>query len=327
MESIDPTIARAGSYFRLNLTINYRRDPDVLDEVQIVRGSDGVESAIKSALENYSESFLLRVSGFDNMNFDDMDFEDTIEDMVNRCYEDNLTAMMVKPRVSATVYPDSGDLRILEFRFTYPRPVAELKVMQSTVNTIMNSAYDYVSYSQSESEIEKAMLLYSFLSERHTYTEKVAKTPAYSLLYDGIADSKAFSAVYSAMCTDAGLHCSIVRGTKNGEVYHWNILELDSGTWHVDTFADELNGLREMQLLTDDQMYNYEWDREAYPACIGAAEQPEPAVNPPAPAPEEETPAVPEEPENTPAEPPEPPAEENTPQPPEENSQDTNITP
>ena len=316
VEEIVPEIIRAGSYFKLSLTIHYRNTPMELASARTVRGTSGVEEELRAALRDCSERLLLRVSDYETMD---------LEGMAAQCFEEDLTTVMAKPQVSTQIYPDQGNLRIVEMNFTYPRSVAELKVMQSAVNTIMNSAYGYVSYGQSE--MEKAMLLYSFLSERHAYIEDTSETPAYALLCEGVADSRAFAAVYSAMCTQAGLRCTIVHGTKNGEPYDWNILELDSGTWHVDPFEDEQNGLRELQFLTDAVMYGYEWDKEAYPVCAGAPEPPEPAEDEQTSAPEETPPAEPELPENVPL----PPAEETPPpeetQPPEENSQEPNITP
>lgn len=304
-----------GSYFRLTLKINYQ-DTHTSAELRAaptVRAPADVESAIKSALEEHNTKLLMQVSGFEPMDF---------QEMVNQCFENNLTTIMAKPQVEVKVYPDSGILRIIELQFTYPRDVAELNVMKSMVETIMTAAYSYVSYGQSE--LEKAMLLYSFLSERHEYIESTSDYPAHSLLCEGMADSRIFAAVYSAMCTQAGLHSTVVHGVKDGIPYDWNILELDSGIWHVDTFANELNGLREMQLLTDEQMYGYEWEREAYPVCVGAPEPP-PVEEVQAPVPEETLPEAPEDPnEVTP-----PPAEENNPPdeplPPEENSGDGDI--
>ncbi|MBE6932949.1 MAG: transglutaminase domain-containing protein [Ruminococcaceae bacterium] len=315
VEEITPEIIRAGSYFKLSLTIRYRNAPMELAGARTVRGPSGVEEELKAALKDCGESLLLRVSDYETMDF---------EEMAARCFEEDLTTVMAKPQVDAEIYPNQGNLRIVELRFTYPRAVAELKVMQSAVNTIMNSAYGYVSYGQSETE--KAMLLYSFLSERHAYIEDTSETPAYALLCEGVADSRAFAAVYSAMCTQAGLRCTVVHGMKNGEPYDWNILELDAGIWHVDSLADEKNGLRELQFLTDAFMYGYEWDKEAYPVCAGAPEPPAPVEEEQTPPPEETPPVVPEEP----IDPSQPPAEENDPpaepQPPEENSQDTNIS-
>lgn len=316
VEEIAPEIIRAGSCFKLSLTIRYRNAPMELAGAQTVRGASGVEGELRTALKDCGESLLLRVSDYEAMDY---------EEMVNRCFEEDLATVMAKPQVAAEIYPDQGNLRIVELHFTYPRSVAELKVMQSAVNTIMNSAYGYVSYGQSE--MEKAMLLYSFLSERHAYIEDTSETPAYALLCEGVADSRAFAAVYSAMCTQAGLRCTVVHGIKNGEPYDWNILELDSGTWHVDPFEDEQYSLRELQFLTDGFMYGYEWDKETYPVCAGAPEVPAPAEEEQIPVPEETPPVVPEEPEDVP----QPPAEENNSSeehlPPEENSQDTNITP
>ena len=67
--------------------------------------------------------------------------------------------------------------------------------------------------------------------------------------------------------------------TKDGEPYDWNILELDSGVWHVDVNADAQSGAAELRLMTDDEMEGYVWDKRAYPACVGLYAPVEPPKN------------------------------------------------
>ena len=332
VDSIDREIVRAGTYYKLNLKIRYRRSHAELAKARTVRGETGARDAVASAVAESAERLLLRISSYEQMDFDAM---------VAECSTRDITKVMAQPTVKADVVPKSGSVRIVELNFTYPRDPAELRVMQSAVNTIMNSAYGYVRLSQSD--LERAMLLYSFLTERHDYIVQSSNTPAYALLCEGVADSRAFAEVYYTMCTRARVNCTVVHGTKNGEPYEWNILELESGTWHIDVLSDEQAGVREPYLRTDDEMEGYVWDRQTYPACNGLIAPPEPEEGeqpedqtgmqtseaeqtaeetpqqvPPAPeTPEQPAPETPDEPDEPQPEPltPELPPEENLPEP------------
>ena len=267
VDSIDKEIIRAGTYYKLNLKISYRRSHAELAKAKTVRGSIGTRNAVAAAVGDSAERLLLRISGYEEMDFDAM---------VDELSAQDITRVMARPTtVSAEVVPNSGSVRIVELDFTYPREPAELRVMQNAVNTIMNSAYGYVRFVKSD--LERAILLYSFLTERHDYIVQSSETPAYALLCEGVADSRAFAEVFGVMCNRAQVKCTVVHGTKNGEPYEWNILELESGTWHIDVLADEQAGMREPNLRTDAEMGGYSWDTQAYPVCSGLIAQPEPA--------------------------------------------------
>ena len=265
VDSIDKEIIRAGTYYKLNLRFRYRHSHAELAKAMTVRGMIGTRNAVAAAVGDSAERLLLRISGFEQMDFDAM---------VAELSDQDITKVMARPTVKAEVVPNSGSVRIVELDFTYPREPAELRVMQSAVNTIMNSAYGYVRFVRSD--LERAILLYSFLTERHDYIVESSETPAYALLCEGVADSRAFAEVFGTMCNRAKVKCTVVHGTKNGEPYEWNILELESGTWHVDVLADEQAGLREPSLRSDAEMGGYTWDTQAYPVCDGPIAPPEP---------------------------------------------------
>lgn len=308
---ISEEIVQAGGYSKLDLQIHYQHMLEELAQAQDVRGGMEIENAIVEALKNCAEGLLLRISDYEPMEFDKV---------VAACCEKNITTVMAKPKVEAEVYPDQGSVRLVEFQFQYPHPLTVLERMQEQVDIIMQSGYG-------QSELDQARRMYAFLSELHDYTIGSSDTPAYSLLHEGVANSQSFAAVFSAMCSQAGLTCHVVHGKKDEAPYDWNILELDAGTWHVDAFADEQNGLWEMQLLTDAQMFGYEWDTEAYPACAGAPVPPEPvaAGQPPVEDGEEPQPEPPEVPEPEP-QPDEPEQKPEDTQPPEENPGDSDIS-
>lgn len=308
---ISQEIVQAGGYSKLDLQIRYQHTPEELAQAQDVRGETEIESAIAQALKNCAKGLLLRISDYEAMDF---------IALVSRCCEENIITVMAKPEAEAAVYPDQGSVRLVAFQFQYPHTLTDLERMQEQVDTILQSGYG-------QSELDQARRVYSFLSELHDYTIASSDTPAYSLLHEGVANSQSFAAVFSAMCAQAGLTCHVVHGTKDEADYDWNILELDAGTWHVDAFADEQNGMWEMQLLTDAQMFGYEWDADAYPACAGAPMPSEPvdAQQPPVEDGEEPQPDPPVLPEPEP-QPDEPEQKPEDTQPPEEKPGNSDIS-
>ena len=143
-------------------------------------------------------------------------------------------------------------------------------------------------------ERQKYSQLYGFLMERFDYTVETSITPAYSLLHHGVGDSRAFATVYAAMCRRAGMECLMVTGTRSGEPWVWNIIQVGGIYRHVDLLQCSVQG--RFQEKTDAEMSGYVWDYSAYPECP-VIRLPEPSD--PTPAQPRET--APAEAETTPA--------------------------
>lgn len=265
VEDMTETISHVTSYYQIVVQITYRHTPQEIDEIVTVRGMDGAREAIGAALERFVPSVAVRISSFE-----DTDFRQVVQDYCRS----HLTTAIECPAVAVALYPDSGNVRIAELTFSYAHTQEELKSRLSAVTTILNASYGYVRYGQSEEE--QAALLYSFLMERFDYTEGESETPAYALLCEGTANGEAFAGVFAAMCEKAGLQCLQVHGQRAGEDAAWNILQLESGNYHVDLLSAARSGQRELTLLTDSQMEGYDWDRTAYPACPGSNDAPQP---------------------------------------------------
>lgn len=297
VESISKRITAVDPYYKLNLLFCYRRAPMDAENAQTVSESGKrVEDIVAEAMERCEEKLLLRFDDYHTTDFNAI---------AEEYFENNLLCVMAKPSITARSYPATGSARLMELSFTYSGLAGKptLEGMRSSVDTIMDSAEGYVKGTMTE--MEKAMLLYSFLAERFDYKVEPSTTPAYDMLFSGIADSHTFSAVYYAMCERAGLECTEVSGTKDAEPYNWVILELGAGTWHVDPLSDEQAGRRSLQFLTDSQMVGYEWEGD-YPVCFGYVELPpvqEVAVTEAT----ENTPEIPEEGPNSPELPADPP--------------------
>ena len=235
------------------VNISYRHSRIEIQKIRSVQNMQKANDAIGEALNDCSASLVLEIS-----QYKEVDFSQIVEDYV----QSNPNKVMELPQVASAVY-GTGSARVVELTFTYQNSRDDLRTMQSRVDDIFDSAALYVSAEASDSR--KLNQLYGFLMERFDYNLETSITPAYSLLNHGVGDSRAFAMVYAAMCRQAELECYIVKGTRNGEPWTWNMV-LDNGIYyHVDLLRSNEEGGFAKYLDTD--MPGYVWDYSAYPAC------------------------------------------------------------
>ncbi|HKM20834.1 MAG TPA: transglutaminase domain-containing protein, partial [Lachnospiraceae bacterium] len=95
---------------------------------------------------------------------------------------------------------------------------------------------------ENASTYEKYRYLAQVLSERVDYDYSMS-LPAITAPY-GIITGKmicqGYAEAYQYLCQQTGLWCHTVTGASEGTSHAWNLIWLDSGTYHVDvTWADE----------------------------------------------------------------------------------------
>jgi hypothetical protein len=118
---------------------------------------------------------------------------------------------------------------------------------------------------------EKAERLFHYLMGRqnqgYSFVDTVPALPMYSLLAENIAHDLSLSMYYYDLCETAGIQCHIVKGSKNGSTYYWNILELEDRTIHVDLRRCAEQGIQNLIPLYDEDLEAeaYVWDRKIYP--------------------------------------------------------------
>ena len=235
----------------------YRRSASEIEAIESVRGNARADELIFAALQRFDPSVTLRISGYA-----DEDFEKTIHDYCLAHPE----AVIEKPQVSVSIYPESGNVRVVEFHFGYEHTREELRARLSEVTGILSSAANYAHYGSDEAS--RLSMLYTYLAGRFTY-EQDEQATVYSLLCEGVADSACFSAVFAYLCRTAGLESHMVEGAKDGAAYDWCQVKV-SGVWyHVDIFRCGLADAHDAELRLDADMSGYDWDREQYPVCDG----------------------------------------------------------
>lgn len=240
----------------MSVDITYRHSREAIERIQTVRGADGAEAAIADALHECTDVLVLQVTGYRGEDYAALALEYARQ---------NPDRVMEIPEIQAEIWPDQGSVRVLELTFAYQTDRQILRAMREEVQPVFSSAALYVT--GQAGEWVKFSQLYTFLTERFDYKIETSVTPAYSLLCQGSGDSQAFARIYAAMCRRIGLEVFAIQGTREGEVWWWNLVRIDGLWFHVDLL--DPGGFRAM---TDAEMTGYEWDRTAWPAADGIAE-------------------------------------------------------
>ena len=244
---------------KIELSIVFRRSASEINSIVTVNNTDRALTRIDLALKNFEPSLTLRIRDYKKTDF---------EEYLRSFCALNPNLMPVIPQLSAELYPASGQTRILEMHFLYPENRDELRQKQKAVSTILDSAASYVSTGKdNRTRIE---MLGRFLSNRFRYEigPEDSNTPVYSLLCDGVASSRAFSAVFLYECSLAQVPCWRVKGSRWGDTRYWNIVQLDDVYYHLDLMAGIEQGLRNVRFYSQQEMAEagYQWDRDGYPA-------------------------------------------------------------
>ena len=251
VESIDYNFGTGLGASALSVDITYRRSRAQIESIRTVRWTSGAKKEVEDALDQIADSLVLQIAGYQ-----ETDFGAIILDYARH----NPDRVMEVPGVSVRIFPDRGETRVVELSFHYRTDRNELRAMREQVEPVFSSAALYVTGTAGEQT--KFSQLHAFLMERMDYTIESTITPAYSLLCQGVGDRRAFAQIYAAMCSRIGLEARVVSGKRGGELRWWNLVRIDGRWYHLDLLADQ-----QFVLLTDGQMGEYEWDREAYPAA------------------------------------------------------------
>lgn len=275
------------NYYEIRVRITFRRTAREIASIEHLASQALLETRLQQAVDDLEPRVTLHLN-----NYRDAD----IAAMVAQYCARHPGTVMEAPTVTVSAYPDSGAARILEINLAYTDTVQVLRNKQKAVQESVDAAAEYIRYRQTDRD--KAELLFTYLTERFTYTAGQTATPVYDALCAGVADPTGLARAWQLICDRAGVACYTVTGLRGGQEACWNIVSFDGSYRHVDLAACILEE-GTLRFRTDPEMTEYYWNAADYPACILVAEE--------APPPEGETPGE----EAPPAE--EQPPEEETP--------------
>ena len=251
VEGITYEIGAMSGKNAVSVHIAYLQNRQYRDKIRRVESQEQIKELILHRLEA-CETGVVLIS--DNKKA--VDFAQLVAD----CALEYPQRVMEAPEVTVSRYPEEGTEQIIEVKFTYQSSREELRTLQNKVAPVFQSAAQHVTGAWAEEE--KAARLYTFLMDRFDYNIQTSTTPAYSLLLHGVGDHRAFAMVYAAMCQQSNVECQVVIGTRNGEPWAWNVLQIDEFYYYIDLLqCKESNGFK---MYPQEKMTDYVWDYSAY---------------------------------------------------------------
>lgn len=247
VENITYEIGTNRGDFAIAFHIDYYINRSNILRIKEAESTEDAVSLIGSAMDSCEDSLVVLIADYQTADFSQV--------VRNYAYNNPKTVMEI-PQVTAKVYPEEGQSRVIELRFTYQTDRETLMEMQELVESVFTSAELYVREFTKVRDIYSR--LFSFLMERHEYSYDTSVTPSYSLLHKGVGDSRAFANVYAAMCRQVGLDCRVISGTKNGTPWCWNTVRFRGEYYHVDLIQCSMDG--EFTMLSDAEMHEYFWE-------------------------------------------------------------------
>ena len=248
VERIDYDMGTNAGRIAVAVNIYYSRSRADIAGIKSVKNMDEAETLIGQSLEQALGSVVFRVDSYSQTDFT----------ALVRAYADLNPAMVMEtPQVMTAVYPHTGSDRLVELTFTYQNSREDLLKMQALVRPVFTAAELYVQGASSSRM--KFQRLHAFLMERSDYEIRSSATPTYSLLEEGVGDSKAFASVYASMCKQAGLECRVITGVKDGKEWSWNRVVINNRVYYIDLIESKQTG--RLQFRTSSEMTGYTWDR------------------------------------------------------------------
>ena len=251
VEAVDYEIGSNSGKPAIALSISYRHTPTEIQQIRHVKNTHQAEEALGLALENLKSGIVMLVEEYEAVDY---------IQMVTDFAQSHPQTVMEIPHVTDAIY-GSAESRIVELNFSYRSSRDALKLMRHQVEPVFEAATLYVS--EDAPMLQQYAQLYSFLMERFDYRIQPSITPSYSLLHHGVGDSNAFAIVYQAMCKSVGLDCRIITGTRGGNPWTWNLIDLGGHYGHVDLL--ESSRLGRFHVLNSQEMQGYVWDYSAAP--------------------------------------------------------------
>ena len=251
VESITYEIGTRTGKTAVAFTIRYRYELSHILRIDKVSNMDAAITFLQEAMVKCEEYTAVCVTEYEASD---------IAQLLEAYAYANADLVMQIPQITESVYPDTGDERIVSVHFAYNTDTEELLRMQSAVEPVFTAAELYV---RSATQVrEKYAQLYSFLMERSDYSFESSDTAAYSLLVDGYGDCESFARVYEAMCNRAGLECHIIHGTRDGEPWVWNVINFRGAYYHLDLLTHEHTG--GFSPKSKSEMVGYTWDESEF---------------------------------------------------------------
>ena len=172
--SVTPIV---GSY-EANVQITYRRTREQVAAIVDATGTAAIRSELSEALSEFSSEVVLRISYFE----EDSEY---IRQLMREAYLSNPASTLDFPDAQITMYPETGQRRIVEVLLTYHQ---SRQTLESRRNSLQREADRLLTQAGVQGEDVLSQLV-RLVRQTCSYQEGSAST-AYDALLEGTADSQ-----------------------------------------------------------------------------------------------------------------------------------------
>lgn len=236
--------------------------------ISAVADEEEARGRLETALRQY-DSELVFFTSAQGVNTDFM------QECIEELYFSGSGWLPVMPGITATSYPEEGDERIVELKFSYPYSNYRMNTMREKTENAMT---ELISRLEGMSEREALTTLCRILSEECEYVgysatsgeydRRTDKYTAYGALALGRASGEGYAMAVQLICRELGIESMVVLGRHENVAHAWNIVRIDGEYYHVDASLMAEKGEYNTFMLSDDRFASsYFWDLDKYPAC------------------------------------------------------------
>lgn len=266
---VSASVSRIISYYDAQITISYRKTPLEVKSIIPVSSLQQLEGELSYLMGIYrrEEAVLLELPEVT---------VGEVTELVDTLYREDPTLGVMPPVVTASLYPETGESRVLETYYEYPYNTARLKDMTekqaSAVEELADAAHG----------LDNGQALFAWCStlaetvefdlqgEREgNLTAQSRPNLAYGALIDGKATGKGFALALMALCKSRNIPCKLVEGRRDSVDHCWLMVRLETEWYHVDASAFT-DSPQNAFLVNDAAMEpHYLWDAVSLPVCDG----------------------------------------------------------
>lgn len=257
LKDIEFRYSRIVSYYECTFDFTYRRTREDMASIVSAYGTASIRDLLQQAMSNFNYTLTIRTASY----YAD---QSSLHTLAREAYYSSPATALGYPGIAISVYPETGNTRIVEISFTYEYLNRETMLQWAQEVT---AAAAQMAGQDSAADRNVAWQLCSRLAD-NTEFDPEGSSSVYSALCQGQADSEGIALAYLLLCQRSGISCQLVQGTLEGVPHWWNLITLGDVSWQLDVTRE--NGA-EGFLHTDGEMeaLGYNWSREDYPACAG----------------------------------------------------------
>ena len=225
--------------------IHYRSGYQQPSQIERIGDAEELNSVVEKALEGFDPQVLVLMEQYEKF-----DAQEIVNAYAAR-YPDKIVEI---PEIEINIYPDKGAERIIEILFQYDLDQVQLQQARMKIEERFRLAEQQVQGLDDPVDIYEQ--LYLFLTSQYQYADTRSSEPSYDLLVNGRGDDRAFAETYTRLCIRLGLGCNTVIGTRNGQNWCWNAIQIHGKYYYIDIlkFAET----NDFHILSGSELEEYE---------------------------------------------------------------------